>query len=236
METQLVNACVSSLIKLFNEKLDDFLSKLHAEQNIKERALTKEEMYEIWANASKSPVKAKSPPRGDVRKTKSPQLTSMNVAELKAMCKQHGLRVSGKKGDLIARLAEVLSEPKEEETKEEEEVEIDEDSPKASPRPRKTKLKSREFTIRPNAWGNFEHPETRLVFDRTDKIAIGTQQDDGTIDNLTPSDIENCKKFGFNWTVPEKLESKKEVKIASEADDDDEESEELIEYEDDSEE
>lgn len=231
METQLVNACVSILIKLFNEKLDDFLSKLHAEQNIRERALTKEEMYEIWANVSssttKSPAKSKSPER------KTPQLTSMNVAELKALCKQHGLRVSGKKSDLIARLAEVLSESKEEENKEEEEVEIDEDSPKASPRPKKTKLKSREFTIRPNAWGNFEHPETQLIFDKTDKIVIGTQQDDGTIADLTPSDIENCKKYGFNWTVPEKLESKKDVQIV---DDDDEESEELIEYDGDSDE
>lgn len=59
-----------------------------------------------------------------------------------------------------------------------------------------------------NRFGNFEMPDTGFVFDPKTRQVIGTQNEDGTINDLTVDDIELCKEYGFhNVKVPEKLKS-----------------------------
>ncbi len=53
------------------------------------------------------------------------------------------------------------------------------------------------FHISRNAFGNYEHAETHLVFS-SDKKVVGRQLPDGTVAPLTEEDIEVCKEYKFN--------------------------------------
>ena len=53
------------------------------------------------------------------------------------------------------------------------------------------------------------------MFDNINGKVIGKQQADGTISTLTDSDIEQCKKYGFNFLMPSNL-NKKEVVVDDE--------------------
>ena len=65
--------------------------------------------------------------------------------------------------------------------------------------------------IKKNEHGNYEHPETKLVFNREEKTVVGTQKDDGTIADLTQEDIETCNQFKFTYRMPEKIKTNNEV-------------------------
>ena len=56
-----------------------------------------------------------------------------------------------------------------------------------------------------NKFGNYEHPDTRLVIDKETEIFYGKQQDDGTIVELTINDIEWCKSMKLAYQLPTKL-------------------------------
>jgi hypothetical protein len=71
--------------------------------------------------------------------------------------------------------------------------------------------------IKKNAFGNYFHPESSVVFRPDSKEAYGIQQDDGTILPLTPKDIETCKCFNFKVEIPENLET--DVVIDNESED-----------------
>lgn len=88
--------------------------------------------------------------------------------------------------------------------------------------------------IRRNKFGNFEHPQTSLVFNNEQKV-IGKQEDDGTVSELTEDDIETCKKHKLSYEIPSNLDKNKasDVKIEEleESDIDINEDEEEIEEE-----
>ena len=79
--------------------------------------------------------------------------------------------------------------------------------------------------IKKNAFSNFEHVETGLVFDRITQKVIGKQNKNGKIDPLTDDDIEVCNKFKFRYDVPENLNSNSKNAVAIEGLDDDEDTE-----------
>ena len=60
--------------------------------------------------------------------------------------------------------------------------------------------------IKKNEHGNYEHPETKLVFSREEKKVIGRQLNDGTVAALTSDDIDICDQFKFTYTVPETID------------------------------
>jgi hypothetical protein len=57
-----------------------------------------------------------------------------------------------------------------------------------------------------NKFGNFEDPNTKLLFDKDDKVVIGRQDPSGAILELTDEDIEICKQYKFNYRLPENLD------------------------------
>lgn len=59
-----------------------------------------------------------------------------------------------------------------------------------------------------NKFGNFEMVDTGFVFDPKTRQVVGTQNDNGNIDDLTKEDIELCKEYNFKFLIPEKLKSK----------------------------
>lgn len=161
--------------------------------------------------------------------------------EIQALCRQRNLKIKGTKEELIALLVGKNNDtiPKTSQT---------EKKPK-KPTKQETeiptvikKLTSNITTvaIRRNQFGHHEHPETSLVFDTKSKKVIGKQNDDGTIADLTPEDINTCNQYKFTFVRPDNLENKKNDEVTiDELDDDiiedsdeDIDEEELIEDED----
>lgn len=124
-------------------------------------------------------------------------LTQLKLADLKAQCKERQLPVSGTKAELIARLLGTAP-------------------PAKKPRVTKSATASKPalpdkpvfqtlmqssardpIVIKRNAYGHFEHLETRLVFSPQKKV-IGRQEDNQPdIQPLTTKDLEHVYKYHF---------------------------------------
>ncbi len=148
-------------------------------------------------------------------------VTKMTKPELSGVCKSRGLKVSGTRQDLIDRILEDLKKGDSSSS-----TAPSSSSSAAKKQTTLTKagvLKKEAATsvlkkiastaptlqIKRNKFGNYEHADTGLVFDKEDKMVIGKQGDDGNIYELDDEDIENCKRFKFNYTIPENLDSRK---------------------------
>ena len=70
----------------------------------------------------------------------------------------------------------------------------------------KSDMPDRRFALRKNAFGNYEHKETGFVFDPQTKSVCGKQVGDQVKTQLSFSDVELCKQFGFKFTMPEKFD------------------------------
>lgn len=118
-------------------------------------------------------------------------LEKLKLAELKAMCKEKGLAVSGTKAELIQRLSGQTSTvpPR-----------VKKSTPKPAPTLQKPVfqkfLDKKPTIIKRNIHGNFEHTETHLVFSVNKKI-IGIQNPSGEIDALSVQDLQNVYKYHF---------------------------------------
>ena len=122
-------------------------------------------------------------------------LKNKKNSELAEICRAAKLPVSGTKAALIARIlgrAPPVVRKKEQKT--------------ASKAPQNkepcaalaTALKNRsKLIVTKNEQGNFEHKETGFIFDATTKKVVGKQADDGAVVNITITDLEVCKEFGF---------------------------------------
>ena len=119
----------------------------------------------------------------------------MKKTELSKLCKEKGLKTTGKKDELIERL---INPPKIVQKK------------SLNTEVKKTILQSISTTIptihiRRNAFGNYEHSETKLVFDKVNKLVHGRQLDNGTIEPVNSEIIELCEKYKFKCVLPENL-------------------------------
>ena len=145
----------------------------------------------------------------DVSEFSEEDLVRANKKQLSAWCRMKGHKVSGTRAELMTRL--LGKEPvkttaprkkavkKKGPTKEQAQNLVD----------RLVKKKKSPLSVRRNNFGNYEHAETRLVFDPNDQSAIGKQSEDehgnGIITPLTPEDIDTCNRYNFNYTLPENL-------------------------------
>lgn len=189
-------------------------------------SLNKDDLLKDWEGELSHPSTSQ-PPTPTPTQSQKENLPSMeellkcSVAELKALCKQRNLPVSGPKKDLISRLTE---SNKSQET-----------SPVVSPKkvPPKEKTsailkKVADITptvaIRRNKWGNHEDPSTSFVFDKKTKKVMGKQNPNGSIDPLTKEDINICNKHKYDFIPPENLDHNRTLQ--------DEEVDELAEEED----
>lgn len=152
------------------------------------------------------------------------ELNKLSKSELIELCRTKKLKVTGSKVDLIQRLLDV--------EKVVEKVEIKEE-PKIT-----TKLinKISPIQIGRNKFGNFEHTETKFVFNNATQKVYGKQLQDGSIGQLTEEDINICNKYKFTYELPMNLNSINDKVELAELEEEDDEEEVEVEIEEDDEE
>lgn len=125
-------------------------------------------------------------------------LSGKKVSELKELCKEKNLPVSGTKPELLARLLGNAPPPKKQKTLIPKTKTI-----KISPLDKEVFKKviqqgdRQPIVIKRNLHGHFEHPETHLIFSVQKKV-IGVQVADSPEPQpLTTKDLENVYKYHF---------------------------------------
>jgi len=205
--------------------------------------LNKMDVYALWSDdqapVSSSSSSSSSSEKGEKNeKSASADVTEMTPEKvltctkdyLMAYCKSKGLKQSGKKEEIIQRVLDSLK------------ASGSSSSASASPAVKASTSKSKAsaptapvlasvaeksgtLEIRRNKFGNEEHFESGLVFNKETKMVIGKQNQNGKLDSLTDKDIETCKKYKFLYKLPENLSVDKglqNVKV-DELDEEDEE-------------
>jgi len=76
------------------------------------------------------------------------------------------------------------------------------------------------YKLSKNAFGNYVHNETNLVFDPFSKKVIGYQQQNGNIRTLNRNDIEVCNKYKFLFDLPNLLDPSPIYEIFENSEDD----------------
>jgi hypothetical protein len=145
----------------------------------------------------------------------------LNKKELSDICKSKNLPVSGTKADLIKRIVGVENNRKSDNK-------LKNNNTKQPEVIKKLIEKIPTIQIRRNVFGNLVHSETLLVFNNSTKRAYGKQNDDGSVSDLTPDDIDLCHKYKFAYDIPENLDKKD---VLEDDDDDELDDEEVVEEE-----
>ena len=185
--------------------IQTFISNVSTKYN-----LDNDELNAIWTgnNKQSNTPKVVSFHEVDV----SPDfLLKCNKAELTALCKQKGCKCSGTKTDLISRLL-----GKEDNKNPEDNKKPKTTSKKITPReisPIEKKLVANipNILVKRNKYNNYEHPETGLVFDNETKTVIGKQNKNGSVDDLSEDDIDQCNAFKFKFQIPSNLDNKSKL-------------------------
>jgi len=224
-----------SILNYINDAVEKYIDRVVDKYN-----LNKDELYNLWTSGSDKAVKnVKS------NTTKVSALTSIDTddiseerlikctkVELSALCKARSLKCTGTKSVLISRLlgndenAAVVK-------KVSKSTKGSKAATSSSSVINKLTANVPNVAIRRNRFDNYEHPETHFVFDKKTQRVLGKQDDDGTVLPLSVEDINMCKKYKFNYMVPDNLNqgASVEVKIDELDDEEDDVSEEEIEEE-----
>lgn len=129
--------------------------------------------------------------------------------ELQEMCRKKGCKVMGTKLVLVERI--LCKEPQMPTT-------VKKIHKKTNKTGKKKKVAdilqkiahdSELLNIRRNVFNNYEHNETKFVFDETTNCVVGKQNINGTIDALLEKDIETCKELNFQFKIPETIYTEK---------------------------
>jgi len=176
--------------------------------------LDNEELYGLWMD---EPKKEKE------EEMSREKVLSATKEYLMAYCKSVGLKQSGKKEEIVARIIEFLDKEKGKEKKEKKEKETKKDDIIS-----RIVSEKEVSEVRKNKFGNQEHMSTGLVFNDS-KVVIGVQNANGKVDSLTDKDIETCKTLKYQYKVPENLSTQKT--FVKEDDDDEELDEDDLEEE-----
>lgn len=243
--TEYINTHIKEYCKIISQKYD----------------LNEDEVFSIWTGNAETPA---SKPLA-VKKPSSPVAKPVSVASasgtsvadfdltpqginkatkpiLVSICKSYNLPYSGTKDELKPRILEALGLIELSESKsEKKEVKKPPTKTLAKRSPAKEELIEKivknvePLRISRNKWNNYEHFESHLVFNSQTQQVVGRQQDDGTVSSLCAEDIDQCKKYGFKFTLPENLNiGKKEEPVESTTSDveEDDQVEEIEEEED----
>ena len=192
--------------------INEFCDKLAIKFN-----LDRQQVREVWSSKSQAPVSfapahhspSQSPSRvadSDTEITRE-KILSGSKDMLVAMCKKAGVKVTGKKEELMQRLTEFLTNKNDKKVESKVEKKTEKNDQAVI---RAVKERTAELAIRKNKFGNFEHTQTGLVFNTENKMVYGRQVDDAVID-LTVEDIELCKKYKFPYKIPENLNTSKNL-------------------------
>ena len=125
-------------------------------------------------------------------------LVAKTVAELKAICTVRGVKKSGKKIDIIARLLgqEVVATKK---TATKAKTKAKTSQPKIL-----TALAPVSINVKQNKNGDYVHQATGLVVCKETKKVIGKEAEEGYVE-LTKEDIDLCHKFKLDYEIPDNL-------------------------------
>lgn len=203
-----------TVAKAVEEVIHTFINQLSDKYNIDPK-----ELLELWDSDSCCKVVKNTTPKKSLitdipsidDDIDSNDLLKYKKPELQALCRQKGVKCNGTKAQLIGFLL----------GKEEPSMKLtptNNDSKKVTSKNttntpsvlKKLVAKVHSIAIIPNKFGNLEHPETSLVFNKQSKC-IGKQNDDGKIDDLTPEDINICNKYKFDYILPENLDNKSKL-------------------------
>lgn len=146
-------------------------------------------------------------------------LARYSNTQLSGICKKKGLKCSGKKEELINRIIESNKEGSS--SSESAPVKKSVQTTLASVKKTPSVVKSEPSVLKKivqtaprlhisrNAWGNYEHADSHLVFDKDDRVVIGKQSPDGTVLDIGDEDIDTCKFYKFEYRLPENLDKNK---------------------------
>jgi len=204
-----------TVAKALNEVVSNFISQIAIKYNLDQNELMSE-----WDGATTSKVKV------PVNKSLKAPITDDNMDEatlsqskktdLQALCRQKALKCTGTKEQLIGYLLGKDANSTSPSKKEVPVKKVIEEKSISTPVAKKLTSSIPTVAIRRNQHGNHEHPDTSLVFDKKTKKAIGKQNKDGTIDDLTTEDIDICNQWKFQYVLPSNLDKKtalKDVKV-----------------------
>lgn len=211
--------------------------------------LSIEQLEELLQKKRSAPQPAPSVPKCSFKSTRSPfngcdKPSATFYGEL-GYCPEHTRSVQARKAKQVLEERKEVpppppepvpepTPPKKEEPKEE--VPIEEPKPEQS-EPEKPSLKRPSVvkkSIRRNKWGNFEDPETNIVFNAKTKAAYGVQDHkSGKVTALKDKHIGLCKKYGWRYNlIKEESESSSDDDLSSESNDEPEPEDEEPEGED----
>lgn len=126
-----------------------------------------------------------SPSSSSLDSHPTPIYEKMTAVELKKLCKEKGLKVSGTKADLIQRLKDptpLVTNSK----KKKNEVPLIH---------KKILHNAKTINVKRNQFGRYEDPSTNFVFSDTTMKVIGKQLEDGTVGELSEEDLLLCDQM-----------------------------------------
>lgn len=208
-----------SLTESIDKVIEAFVERVSKQYN-----LDKAELQSLWGG--------KTPNTNNNIQTETANLNKMDVnhdnllkynkQELIALCKSQGKKCSGAKVILINRL--LGKEEGEEKKSPVSKKSTNKKQPEKTPVVKTLSATIPNILIRKNQFNNYEHPETGLIFNSKEKIVIGKQNDNGSVDVLTEEDIDKCNAFKFKYEIPINLDHKstlENVKVAELSEDED---------------
>jgi len=193
-----------------NSQIQTFIQML-----CEEFSLQHDQVENVWSRVAGSSegveeTKSTSPPAGAAVAASSSDseytdaaLRKMTVVMLKRILKDQGKRLSGKKDELIARILgtdttantparKTLAKKSKVSAKKRDETTLGRIFEASRPK----------VTVRPNAHGNHEHPDTGLVFRGTPPLVYGRQNADGSIEPLSEETVALCNQYKFKYEPP----------------------------------
>jgi len=196
-----------TVTKAVNEVINNFIQQISSKYD-----LDPNDLLQMWdCNSILTKVVPKNSVVTDIPSDiDENSLLQYKKPEIQAICRQRGLKCTGTKEQLVALLLSKDGSSGKLPVKKEVVAKKAEPVKKTHLTPVAQKLVSSipSVAIRRNQHGNHEHPETSFVFDKKTKKAMGKQNEDGTINDLTPEDIDICNQWKFQYILPDNLDKK----------------------------
>lgn len=212
-----------SLTESIDKVIKTFVEKVSKQYN-----LDKDELQCLWEGKTQNTTIKKDITNSNKMEVNQDNLLKYNKQELIALCKSHGKKCSGTKVMLINRLLGKENEDEDEKKSPISKKSTSKKQPEKTPVVKKLSANIPNILIRRNQFNNYEHPESGLVFNSKEKIVIGKQNDNGSIDDLTEEDIDTCNAFKFKYNIPVNLDHKstlENVKVDELSEEEEEETE-----------
>lgn len=221
-----MNSLSTTVLSIISQSIEEFSSLVSEKFNI-----DKDEILELWNNnvsldvkvsrravSSTSSVEKKSAPPKKESTTTSSSTTTICKYEFKKG-KNIGTRCNSRisEGDYCKKHKGPAEKEEKPQTKSSEKSEEKEEEPEEKSVIKKAKENTTGLTLRRNTFGNYEHSETRLLFDRKTRDVYGKQNyETESVDQLSEEDIEICQQMNFKYRLPLTLNKKKEEETEEE--------------------